>query len=540
VHAELDDPEESRRLLLDLLSEAAMLPEEPDFEVRVRIALAIDETEHGSPDRARLYLEEAREQASGLDARRRAIYLDVLAKSRFAAGDVEGAIRAGLEALALFHATRYELEEALLENELAMSYAALGSLDRADELVASALATAGRLGHHAAVGHITDTSATIRLARGDAAGALELAERSLAIEAEHGPPNEQLGARVTRAKALEALGRSGEAVAAWAEAGAIARSLASPARRRRILGAWAASLAAQGRHAEAYELLRDTPTPHTIRRGKASSRRDDLRPTGYNRTPRAGAAGGIGAAATMGLLLLGAMVLLGAAGSVAAVVRFGGLVDDLPNPSLLEQIELPEQSVIYDRTGTVQLATFGEFNRAVVTFDEIPPVLVDATTAVEDKTFWDNSGFDPLGIVAAGFDALRGQARGASTITQQLVRQRLLSVDGSARTEVSAERKVREIVQSIRLTQAFPGEAGKQRIMAAYLNQNYYGNESYGVKAAAKYCVGGGDLPRPVLAACRRRRRPRPRERRRGVPYEVGHSAACLSPPTQDPARNLY
>ena len=258
VHAELDDPEESRRLLLDLLGEAATLPEEPDFEVRVRIALAIDETEHGSPDRARLYLEEAREQAGGLDARRRAIYLDVLAKSRFAAGDVEGAIRAGLEALALFHATRYELEEALLENELAMSYVALGNLERADELVASALATAGRLGHHAAVGHITDTSATIRLARDDPAGALKLADRSLAIEAEHGPPNEQLGARVTRAKALEALGRSDEAVAAWAEAGAIARSLASPARRRRILGAWAASLAAQGRHAEAYEVLRDT------------------------------------------------------------------------------------------------------------------------------------------------------------------------------------------------------------------------------------------------------------------------------------------
>jgi membrane peptidoglycan carboxypeptidase len=212
---------------------------------------------------------------------------------------------------------------------------------------------------------------------------------------------------------------------------------------------------------------------------------------GYDRTPRVRRRRrGIGAAATMGLLLLGAMVLLGAAGSVAAVVRFGGLVDDLPSPSLLEQIELPEQSVILDRTGTVQLATFGEFNREVVTFDEIPPVLVDATTAVEDKTFWDNSGFDPLGIVAAGFDALRGQARGASTITQQLVRQRLLSVDGSAQTQVSAERKVREIVQSIRLTQAFPGEEGKQRIMAAYLNQNYYGNESYGVMAAAKSYFG--------------------------------------------------
>ena len=207
------------------------------------------------------------------------------------------------------------------------------------------------------------------------------------------------------------------------------------------------------------------------------------------RAPR-GRRRGIGAAATMGLLLLGALVLLGAAGSVIAVTRFVGLIGDLPDPGRLEQIELAEQSVIYDRTGTTELARFGEFNREVVTFDEIPPVLVDATTAIEDKTFWDNSGFDPVGIAGAGIDALRGRTRGASTITQQLVRQRLLSEDGSAQTQVSFQRKIREIVQSIRLTQAFPGEAGKQRIMAAYLNQNYYGNDSYGVKAAAKGYFG--------------------------------------------------
>ena len=60
---------------------------------------------------------------------------------------------------------------------------------------------------------------------------------------------------------------------------------------------------------------------------------------------------------------------------------------------------------------------------------------MDATTAVEDGTFWENAGFDPVGIVAAGLDSLRGDRRGASTITQQLVRQRLLSDTGSARTE---------------------------------------------------------------------------------------------------------
>ena len=125
-----------------------------------------------------------------------------------------------------------------------------------------------------------------------------------------------------------------------------------------------------------------------------------------------------------------------------------------------------------------------------MTFNEIPPVLVDATTAVEDGSFWDNAGFDTIGIIAAGIDSLRGAPRGASTITQQLVRQRLLTENGTAQTDLSATRKLREIIQSIRVTEAYPGVEGKQRIMAAYLNQNYYGNESYGVAAAAKSYFG--------------------------------------------------
>ncbi len=199
---------------------------------------------------------------------------------------------------------------------------------------------------------------------------------------------------------------------------------------------------------------------------------------------------GIGVAATMGLVVFIAFVALGATGAVFAVTTYGSLASDLPEPSVLERIELPEQSVVYDRTGTVELARFGEFNRLVVSFADIPPLLADATTAVEDRTFWDNSGFDPVGIVSAGLDALRGRPRGASTITQQLVRQRLLTEDTSAQTEVTATRKLREIIQSIRVTQAYPGESGKQRILAAYLNQNYYGNDSYGVAAAAEGYFG--------------------------------------------------
>ena len=192
----------------------------------------------------------------------------------------------------------------------------------------------------------------------------------------------------------------------------------------------------------------------------------------------------------MGLVLFGVLVVGGFVGAGVALATYASVSSGLPDPTALEKIQLPEQSVVYDRTGKVELARFGEFNREVVTFDEIPPVLVDATTAVEDGSFWDNAGFDTVGIVAAGIDSLRGHPRGASTITQQLVRQRLLTDNGAAETDLSATRKLREIIQSIRVTEAYPGVEGKQRIMAAYLNQNYYGNESYGVAAAAQGYFG--------------------------------------------------
>ena len=89
------------------------------------------------------------------------------------------------------------------------------------------------------------------------------------------------------------------------------------------------------------------------------------------------------------------------------------------------------------------------------------PWLIDATTAVEDKTFWENAGFDPVGIVSAAIDTASGNGRGASTITQQLVRARLLPP--SAFEGSRYERKIREIIQSIRLTQEYPGHVEARR-----------------------------------------------------------------------------
>ena len=99
-------------------------------------------------------------------------------------------------------------------------------------------------------------------------------------------------------------------------------------------------------------------------------------------------------------------------------------------------------------------------SREVVTFDQIPGEMLDATTAIEDKDFWINAGLRP-GRHRRPPASTRcpGRPRGASTITQQLVRARLLPPEAFEGT--TYERKVREIIQSIRLTAGLPGRGGQ-------------------------------------------------------------------------------
>ncbi len=199
-------------------------------------------------------------------------------------------------------------------------------------------------------------------------------------------------------------------------------------------------------------------------------------------------------------LVYGVMAAVSVIAFVGVIGVFLSYSQGLPDPHDLTTIQPAQESIIYDRN-MIELARFssGE-RREVVPFDAIPPILIDATTAIEDKTFWTNTGFDPLGIVSAAIDSIRGRARGASTITQQLVRQRLLAPELVSQSGRLAERKIKELIQSVRVTEAFPGEAGKQQIMAAYLNQNFYGNNSYGVATAAQSYFGVTDLSKLTVA----------------------------------------
>jgi membrane peptidoglycan carboxypeptidase len=202
------------------------------------------------------------------------------------------------------------------------------------------------------------------------------------------------------------------------------------------------------------------------------------------------------------IVVLVALLGVGLAGATFALAGYAYYAKDLPEPrQAFEAIEFSRQTKVWDRTGKVLLATYGTDRRELVGYGDIPPTLIDATTAIEDKDFWENSGFDPVAFVAAAIDTLEGRPRGGSTITQQLVRVRLLPEKYTDRNVDPYERKVREIIQAIRLTQAYPGPEGKRAIIEVYLNNNNYGNRSYGVAAAAR-AYWRKDLGDLTLAEC--------------------------------------
>ena len=127
-----------------------------------------------------------------------------------------------------------------------------------------------------------------------------------------------------------------------------------------------------------------------------------------------------------------------------------------------------------------------------MTIDQVPQVIIDATLGAEDKTFWTNPGIDVFGIVRAIRDDLLHHTvvSGASTITQQLVKQRIVG------DEVSVARKVKEAILAVQVTRTY----SKKQILELYLNQIYYGNQAYGIKAAAETYFGKSDLAQLTLS----------------------------------------
>lgn len=151
---------------------------------------------------------------------------------------------------------------------------------------------------------------------------------------------------------------------------------------------------------------------------------------------------------------------------------------DLPSPESLANYTPPTISRIYSGEGAL-MDEFAKERRLFVPGEDIPELIKHAFISAEDKNFYTHKGYDTRGMVAAVVEAVqsRGQnLRGASTITQQVMKNFLLG------GERSVERKIKEIILASRFEQVL----SKDKILEIYLNEIFLGQNSYGVAAAAQ------------------------------------------------------
>ncbi len=200
-----------------------------------------------------------------------------------------------------------------------------------------------------------------------------------------------------------------------------------------------------------------------------------------------------GATNGLAIALLGGVLVTTFAISVAIVAVFGfGVINELydyftralpPVDQVFSHGQF-QSALIYDRKGRLLYEMFDPQGgkRTLVHLKDIPPTLVAATISTEDANFYSNPGVDPISIGRAVIqDLLHHQVEsGASTITQQLVRNVLMTPD--ERQSRSIGRKVEEIILAYRVTQRY----SKDEILERYLNEINYGGLNYGVEAAAE------------------------------------------------------
>ncbi len=196
--------------------------------------------------------------------------------------------------------------------------------------------------------------------------------------------------------------------------------------------------------------------------------------------PKAGAAkGGVrrGRFAPIAKWAAVAAIWMGVAGGALV----GWYAYDLPDISSLTAASRRPSVTVLARDGTV-LATFGQVYAAPVTLAEVPPYLVQAIVATEDRHFFSHGGIDFVGVMRAAWTDLRAGAirQGGSTITQQLAKNLFLTADRTLR------RKVQETILALWLEARFT----KAQIFSIYLNRVYLGAGTYGFPAAARRYFG--------------------------------------------------
>ncbi len=155
----------------------------------------------------------------------------------------------------------------------------------------------------------------------------------------------------------------------------------------------------------------------------------------------------------------------------------------MPDLTSFQNRKVVESTKIYDRTGEILLYDTGkDAKRTAVALDQISPLIQTATIAIEDSDFYTNIGIEPKSIARAILANLTtgGYGQGASTITQQVVKNSLLT------TDKTITRKIKEWVIAIKLTRVMP----KKDILETYLNDTSYGGTIFGVEEASRAFFG--------------------------------------------------
>ncbi|NTW13844.1 MAG: penicillin-binding protein [Candidatus Moranbacteria bacterium] len=168
---------------------------------------------------------------------------------------------------------------------------------------------------------------------------------------------------------------------------------------------------------------------------------------------------------------------------IFTVAIFAWVAKDLPSPGKVNSRVIPESTKIYDRSGDHLLYdVHGEEKRTIVPLTDIPQSVRFATIALEDQDFYSHHGIKFTSILRSILNDIRrgGAAQGGSTITQQFVKNSLLT------DEKTIIRKVKEVILSLEIEQKFQ----KDEILSMYLNEIPYGSNAYGIEAAAQTFFG--------------------------------------------------
>lgn len=151
--------------------------------------------------------------------------------------------------------------------------------------------------------------------------------------------------------------------------------------------------------------------------------------------------------------------------------------EDLPPVTDLVEKQQRMTTRILDRNGNLLFRIYEDENRTLIKLQDLPDHVIQSTIAIEDKSFYDHYGFSISGITRAFIaNAQNEPIQGGSTITQQLVKNRLLS------SERTLQRKVRELILAIQVSRTY----SKVEVLEMYLNQVAYGGATYGVEEAAQ------------------------------------------------------